>query len=284
MSNQSTRPDQPSTRAVFQSMLFVPGNRPERFSRALASGADVVCVDLEDAVPADGKEDARAAALAAMGDPRLALRVNAVTTLAGLADLVALAEAATLPPLLFVPKVEHAAEITVIRGALGSRCPGLVPLIETVKGLRAASAIAAEAGVVAIMFGGGDFSAELGVELAWGPLLFARSALVAAAAEASIPAIDVPWILMDDTDGLAEECSRAKALGFAAKAAIHPAQIEAIHGVFRPTAGEIADAADAIAAFDAAGGAAVRHKGRLLEAPVVRRYRNTLALKELIHA
>jgi citrate lyase beta subunit len=267
-----------------QSMLFVPGARPDRFAKALESGADCVCIDLEDSVPADGKIAARAAALGAMGDRRLAIRLNALSTRTGLADLLAVAEAPVKPHVLFLPKVEASAEIAVARGAIADDSVGFVPLIETVKGLEAAASIAAEPGVAMMMFGGADFAAELGVALAWEPLLHARSRLVMACAGAGVPALDVPFIALDDQDGLREECARAKSLGFAGKAAIHPAQVSVIHGVFRPTAEQVAEAEEAEAAFAAAGGAAVRFKGRMLEAPVMARYRQILALKDRIDA
>ncbi len=231
------------------SLLFVPGVRPERFAKALASPADMVCVDLEDAVPAEGKDAARAAAIAAIG-PRLAIRINAVTTACGLADLLALAEAVALPPLILVPKVESAGEIAVIRGVLGDEAR-IVPLVETPLGLRRAAKIATAPGVVAMMFGGGDMAGELGTALAWEPLLYARQALLMACAEAGVPAIDVPWIALDDSDGLADEARRAQTLGFQAKAAIHPAQIEAIHAAMRPSAALVAEARDALAAHAA---------------------------------
>lgn len=265
-------------------MLFVPGSKPERFAKALASGADCVCIDLEDSVPADGKDEARAAAIAGLGDPRLAIRINGLTTRAGVADLLAIAANAVKPPLLFMPKVESAAEIAIARGAIEAESVGLVPLIETVKGLDAATDIACEPGVAMVMFGGGDFSAELGVELAWEPLLLARSRLVMACAGAGVPALDVPFIALDDEAGLIAECKKAKALGFAAKAAIHPAQVAGIHSVFRPSAEQISEAEAAEAAFAAAGGAAVRHNGKMLEAPMMRRYRQILALKEKTYA
>lgn len=260
-------------------MLFVPGSRPERFAKALASGADVVCIDLEDAVPNADKATARDDALRAIGDaddPRYALRINGVSTRAGLADLLALADAETLPALLLVPMVESAEEIAIIRAVLAPRTPSIVPLIETARGLRRAAEIAAMPGVAAMMFGGGDLSAELGVALAWEPLLHARGAFTLACAEAGVPAIDVPFIVLDDMDGLAAETRAAKAMGFAAKAAIHPAQIAPIHAILRPTAEEIAQAREAIAAFDAAGGAAIRFKGQMLEAPIVRRFQRVL--------
>ncbi len=270
---------------MMQSMLFVPGNRPERFAKALASGADCVCIDLEDSVPAAEKASARAAALAAIADDkRLALRINAVATRAGLADLLALAETAHRPHLLFVPMVESAAEIAIVRGVLADDMVAYVPLIETVAGLRNADAIVAAQNVASIMLGGADFSAQLGVTLSWEPLLLARSQLVMAAAGAGKAAIDVPYIHLDNEAGLIDEAQKAKALGFTAKAAIHPAQIAAIHSVFRPTPSEIAEAEEAESVFAGANGAAVRFKGRMLEAPIMARYRQTLSLKDKIDA
>ena len=105
-----------------------------------------------------------------------------------------------------------------------------------------------------------------------------------ACAGADVPAMDVPYIKMDDAQGLAEECARAKSLGFAAKAAIHPSQIATIHAVFRPSALEVEEAVGAEAAFASANGAAVRFNGKMLEAPIMRRYRAILALKDRIDA
>jgi citrate lyase beta subunit len=260
------------------SVLFVPGSKPERTSKALASAARVVCIDLEDSVPASDKATARAAALAALGagDRRLALRINGIRTRAGLEDLLALVNASVAPPLLFVPMVESAAEIAVVTAAFGGNAPAIVPLIETVKGLRAAHEIAAAPGVGAMMFGGGDFAAELGVALAWEPLLAARGAFILACAGAGIGAIDVPFIGLDDQQGLIAETRAAKQLGFTGKAAIHPAQVEAINAVMLPTAEEIAEAQEAAQVFAAANGAAVRFKGRMLEAPIMRSYRRIL--------
>jgi citrate lyase beta subunit len=256
------------------SVLFVPGSRPDRFAKALASGAGLVCIDLEDAVPPDGKAGAREAAVAAIA-PGLAIRVNAVTTREGLADLLALAAAPRLPP-IFLPKVEHEEQLAIVAGVLGGGAE-LVALIETPRGLRHAHRIAAHPRVAAVMFGGGDMAAELGVALAWAPLLHARSAFVAAAAEAGRPAIDVPWIALDDAPGLADEAARARDLGFSAKAAIHPAQVDAIEAAFRPAPDAVAEARAAEAAFAEAGGGAARFKGKMLEAPVMRAYRRILA-------
>ncbi|MBL0925885.1 MAG: CoA ester lyase [Sphingomonadaceae bacterium] len=270
---------------AFTNFLFVPGNRPERYAKALASDADLVCIDLEDSVPAAEKDSARHAALAAIadhGEGRLALRINGLRTLAGLADILALSRA-TCPQHLFVPMVETAAEIEILRSILGPEV-AFIPLIESVKGLRAADTVAASPGVVALMFGGGDFAAELGVKLAWEPLLHARSELVMTCAAAGIFAVDVPYIDLDNEAGLTEECVKVRALGFHAKAAIHPRQIGAINAALRPDSREIEEARAAIAAFDAGGGAAIRFQGKMLEAPVVRRYRQILSLGEASYA
>ena len=97
-------------------------------------------------------------------------------------------------------------------------------------------------------------------------------------------AVDVPYIDLENDAGLAEECARAKALGFHAKAAIHPRQIDAIKAAFRQTLNEIEEARAAIAAFDAGGGAAIRFQGKMLEAPLIRRYRQIVSLGESSNA
>lgn len=264
---------------VVQSMLFVPGNKPERFAKALASGADSVCIDLEDAVPAEQKAEARAAALGAVStDRRIAIRINALSTRAGLADLLAVAEAEHKPALLYLPMVETAGEVAIARAVLGDAAVGLVPLIETVQGLDNAAEIAGDPSVAMLMLGGADFSVQLGVTLSWEPLLLARSQLIMACAGAGKAAIDVPWVQFDDLLGLEDETRKAKALGFAAKGAIHPAQIETIHRVMRPTADEIAEAREAEAVFAEAKGAAVRFRGKMLDAPIIKRYRQIAAI------
>lgn len=263
------------------SLIFVPGSRPDRFAKARAAGAGLTVIDLEDAVPPADKAAARDAALAqiASGEAGWAIRINAVTTAAGIADLNALAVGDIMPATLLVPMVESPVEVEIVARVLGERCPALVPLVETPKGLRHAHLIAAAPGVAAMMFGGGDFSGELGVALAWEPLLAARGAFIIACAEAKVPTIDVPFIGLDDADGLADECAKARALGFAAKAAIHPSQVATIEAAFAPSDKDVAEAEAAIAAYDAAGGKAIRFKGRMLEAPVIRNYRAILERK-----
>lgn len=271
----------------FQSLLFVPGLRRDRIAKALASGADRVCIDLEDSVPSDGKAEARDIAIAALAehaDNRLILRINSLSTKAGLTDLLALVECGHPPSLILLPMVENAAEVAIAASILAGTGVRFVPLVETARGLRSAHEIAGAPDVAAMMFGGGDLSSELDVALEWEPLLTARGQFLLACAEAGVPAIDVPFIKLDDAVGLEDETRRAKALGFAAKAAIHPDQIPVIHRVMRPTPEEIEEARAAEAAFAAAGGAAVRFRGKMLEAPIMRRYRRILTHEELNNA
>ncbi|WP_074204797.1 HpcH/HpaI aldolase/citrate lyase family protein [Parasphingorhabdus marina] len=264
----------------FTNLLFVPANRPERFEKAANSGADLICIDLEDSVPPAEKSTARESvveALTSLDLPKTAVRINGLKTEAGLTDLLALKAAPHLPALLFLPMVESATEVEIVHAVLGEQTAGLVPLIETVQGLRNGDQIAASPGVSAMMFGGGDLSAQLGTKLEWEPLLAARGAFILCCASAGVTAIDVPWIDLADDAGLKEECAKSKSLGFHAKAAIHPKQIAAIADAMRPSAAEIAEAKDAIAAFEAAGGRAISHNGHMLEAPVMQRYRHIVA-------
>ncbi len=264
------------------SLLFVPGSRPDRFAKAKAGGAGLTIIDLEDAVAAGDKGSAREAALEQVSSDGegWAVRINAVTTAAGVRDLAVLTECVDLPGTLLVPMVEAEAEIAVVVGALEGRCPALIPLIETPKGLRNTLAIAAHDAVTALMFGGGDFSGELGVELAWEPLLGARQQFILACAEARKPAIDVPFVVLDDEAGLAKECAQGLALGFAAKAAIHPRQVPTIDAAFAPSEGEVAEAREALEAYEAGGERAIRFKGRMLEAPFIKKYRAVIARAE----
>lgn len=264
------------------SLLFVPGSRADRFAKAKAGGADLTVIDLEDAVAAGDKPSARDAALGQIARERKgwAIRMNAVATAAGIRDLAGLVEADALPETMLVPMVESSAEIAIIAGALGETCPDLVPLVETPRGLRHALDIASHSKVAAMMFGGGDFSGELGVELEWEPLLAARQHFILACAEARKPAIDVPFIRLEDDAGLAEECARARAIGFAGKAAIHPRQVAAIRAAFAPSEAEVTEAREALAAYEAGGQRAIRFKGRMLEAPFIKKYRAVIAQAE----
>lgn len=264
-----------------RSLLFVPGHRPDRFEKALDSNADLVCIDLEDAVPVAQKADARSAVceFLARCEPRvlerLVIRISAATSDEGRADLHALSSA-RLPARLMLAKTENAEEIAEAAGLLGQPVRWIA-LIESASGLLGMEAICRDSVLDAVMFGGGDFAAQVGAEFAWEPLLWARSQMAVIAAAYRLPVIDVPFLDVRDPQGLESETRRVAALGFSAKAAIHPAQIDAIHRGFAPTAEALGQAREIVRAFEQAQGGAVVVDGRMVDQPIVDSARKLIA-------
>jgi len=255
---------------AYRSLLFVPGSRPDRFDKAGGAGADAVCIDLEDAVAPDGKDAARRAAVAAL-DGRFGVRMNAVGSPEGEADLEALAGAT--PVFVMIPKAASASDVAAVRAA--TDVP-LWPIVESAQGLYAAWEIAAAPGVAGVLFGGADYAADLGCTMDWEPLLHARGVLAAAGARAGVELLDVPHLdIGDEADLIASTC-RIKAMGFTGRACIHPVQIGPVHAVFTPTAVEIAHARRVFDAFAAAGGGAALLDGKLIEKPLIRAARRIL--------
>ncbi|KFG90891.1 Citrate lyase [Sphingobium herbicidovorans NBRC 16415] len=223
------------------SWLFVPGDRPDRFGKACSSGAGAVILDLEDAVAPASKAEARAAVRKFLDLPRdasrpaIAVRMNPVSTLAGLHDLAMLVELGDRLDYLIVPKAEEAAELALIGKMLAPTIdhPSIIALIESGRGVAMASQLAvASPQMAALMFGAADYAADLGKSVARYRPDFARTTIVNAAAAGGIAALDSPWFDTKDASGLAEECAASMALGFHAKAAIHPSQIDEINRAF----------------------------------------------------
>ena len=282
-----------TARLLRRSYLYVPGNRPERFEKAMNSGADAIIVDLEDAVPFDQKNQARAAVCAFLVETsesgataaEIFVRINGLRSRLGFCDLLALtapdiAAAGRLRGLL-LPKAGSADELRLVAALLDeARMPTEIgAIIETAAGVEQAAAIAAATSrLTAVMFGGADLAAEFGVDLAWSPLLFARARLVQAAVLQGKAAVEMPWIALDDETGYQDDLRRSFALGFTARAAIHPKQIAAIHAALAPSADTVAWAQRVVAAFEAAGGGACLLDGALVERPIVRRCQRILAL------
>ncbi len=269
--------------STMRCLLFVPGNRPERFEKASASGVDRVCIDLEDAVAVASKDQARDLTMAALADQPdghpFGLRINAPDTDFGQADLSALADSTARPRFLIIPKFETRKQTDRVIQALGRDCPDLILLIESARGLLDLDFELDDAApIVGIMFGGYDYSVDAGCDFAWEPLLYARSRLITVARAHGMDCIDVPWIDIKDKDGLIQETRACRALGFSAKAAIHPAQVGPIQDQFFPSENEIARAKAVIAAAEASGGEAVQLDGRLIDAPVITAARRILDL------
>jgi (S)-citramalyl-CoA lyase len=272
-----------------RSILFAPGSRPERFAKAMTVGADAVCLDLEDGVAPDGKDQARDEVvrfLAGWGGPgrgpELIVRINDPRVAAGKRDLEALARGRR-PQGVMVPKVDGEEVLEEVARALGSRSAVgfdardersrsvvLLPLIETARGLERIQEIASTpAPLDALVFGGMDLAAELGAAFEWEPLLYARSRVVHAAALAGVGAIDVPWAPLDEPDGLAEETRRAARLGFTGKLAIHPNQVPVIHAALAPDQDELARARRILEAWSKAHTGVVVVDGRMVDRPLV---------------
>jgi len=274
-----------------RSILFVPGNRADRFPRALAAGADAVVFDLEDGVEDGRKADARRAIaewLAATPASRTArfVRVNASGSAWQAEDLVWLASVSGHIEGVVLPKAESSADIERVAALAPAGC--VIPLLETARGIIGAAAIAsAPATIPALLFGAEDFTAELGIPrtLDGEELLLARSQVVLAAAAIGADAIDAVFVDLAAPERLRQDAMRARALGFRGKMAIHPDQVATINGVFSPSADEIARARRLIDAADTArrqGEGAFRFEDRMVDAPVIARARRVLALADAL--
>ncbi|MEO8037887.1 MAG: CoA ester lyase [Betaproteobacteria bacterium] len=274
-----------------RSLLFVPALRPDRYWKALDSGADIVCIDMEDAVALDRKDEGRALTLplfeqASHPHVERMVRINALSTFHGLKDLQALIECASPPPSIMIPKIRSAEEIQLIDTLLATGAARTIRycvIIETNQGLERALAIAkASSRIDSMILGAVDMSADLRCVKAWEPLLYARSRLVHAAAGARIDLLDVPYLNLDDPDGLAREARACAQLGFTGKASIHPNQLAAIHEAFSPSPAQVAKARKVCQAFEESTSGLVVVDNELIELPVVRAYYRMLAIAERI--
>ena len=263
--------------------LYVPGDRPDRFEKAVKSEADVVIIDLEDSVAAAGKDAARANARSFVEQPRskpVVVRVNDVRSPWGRSDLETLSDARALGGLR-VPKVESAADVRAVVACLDRPLP-LDCLIESARGVEAAFEIASTPDVRRIGLGEADLRGALGASDD-DALLWSRGRVVVAASAAGLPrpAMSV-YANVADIDGLVASCARGRALGFLGRAAIHPRQLPVIAQAFTPSDDEARAARellDALEAGDQAGlGVAVLRDGRFVDRAMVEGARLTLAL------
>ncbi|MEU7860865.1 CoA ester lyase [Nonomuraea sp. NPDC049141] len=260
--------------------LYVPGDRPERFDKAVASGADVVIIDLEDAVVPARKDEARANAVAYLarrtGSAEVHVRINDLASGRGRDDLAALGGLAGLDAVR-LPKVESA-------GVLDGLAVKAYALLESAAGIVAAHTIAAHPAVAGVALGEQDLAAELSItdETAMNHL---RLQVVLAAAAAGLPPVPMSvYPDVQDEAGLAASCRAGRALGLFGRTAIHPRQIPVIRRAFSPTREETDRATEIVQAAEeaerAGAGAVALPDGRFVDAPIVARARRTLALAE----
>ncbi|WP_206306005.1 CoA ester lyase [Streptomyces sp. RFCAC02] len=271
--------------------LYVPGDRPEVVAKALRSGADVVVVDLEDAVTAGRKAyalDAAADLLAERPAVPVHVRVNALD------GPLAEAEVRRLAPLpglsgLRLPKVECPSlvgRVAAWAADAGGAVPPLYALLESALGVERAYAVAtAHPAVAGIALGEADLRADLGVRDAAGLAWSRGRAVVAARAAGLAPPPQSVFPDVRDTAGLARSCAEGRALGFLGRAAIHPRQLPVIRDAYLPTDAEVAEAAEIVrAARETDAGALALPDGRFVDAAVVSAAHRTLSLSRLAHS
>ncbi len=251
-----------------RSYLFVPGDRPERFDKACASGADVVIVDLEDAVAPDRKAAARAALSAWLHpDHPVLVRINAADTAWFRED----SELAGRPGVagIMLPKAERRDDIEALRAAGAA---SVLPLIETAIGFDQARTLAGTPGVERLAFGSIDFQLDLGISGEDDALLAFRSGLVLASRLAGVAApVDGVCTAIDDAAQLAAETARARRFGFGGKLCIHPRQVLGVNAAFSPSEADVRWATRVLEAAAGAAGAAVAVDGKMVDRPVLLR-------------
>ena len=282
---------------LIRSWMFVPGHRQRMIDKALGLNADAIMLDIEDGVAPNEKDAARKNIAESLGrektpgSPARYVRINAI----GHARMDADLEAVVRPGLegLVCPKVDTPDEVRKVDGILNEKEPknqvekGRVRLliaIESPRGLLNAPAIAAASErIVGIIFGAEDFGREIGLpavrEGEARDLIYARSAIVIAAAAAHVQPIDGVWVDLNDSAGLLGFAKQSRQLGFSGMSCIHPSQVDAINTVFSPTAEEIEYCQKVLQAFEEAnarGDGSIAFGGQLIDRPIVERARRTI--------
>ncbi len=286
-----------------RSWMFVPGHRQRMIEKALGLNADAIMLDIEDGVAPNEKDTARKFIAEGLGrertpnSPTRFVRINSI----GHARMDVDLDAVVRPGLagLVLPKVETKEEVLKVERSLARRESkakikvGRIKLliaIESPKGLLNAPAIAAcSSRVVGLMFGAEDFGREMGLptrrEGEAQEMLYARSAMVIAAASAHVQAVDGVWVDLKDTEGLWAFAQQSRRLGFSGMSLIHPSQIDPINSVFSPTPEEIDYAEKVIGAFEEAnakGDGSIAFGGQLIDRPIVERARRTIEMAKLL--
>ena len=277
---------------VRRSFIFTPGLKPEMFPKAIASGADMVCIELEDGIAIKDKNEARKNTIEALetlevkSGVELVVRVNCQRTKFGLLDLEAFISTKTKVKAIMLPKVKTPDEIAFIDDLL-TDCgfdTDLHVIMETNEALESIYEIAnASKRIVALYFGGVDMAAELRVPNEYKNLIYARSKLVHAGASVGVDVIDVPYLDLDDMDGMKKEAELVRDLGFTGKGSIHPKQINMLNEIFTPSKEEIVKAKRIVDQFNASNTGLVVIDGKLIEKPVLREMQRKILIAHKIN-
>lgn len=267
----------PGLHVLRRAYLFVPADRPERFAKARASGADAVIVDLEDAVAPEAKASARDALATALdASAPLVVRINAAGTPWFEDDLELCRHPGVAAVML--PKAEG---IDAVCTVVEITYKDVLPIIESARGLREIHSIASVPGVIRLAFGSVDLALDLGIDCApdgaESELLAFRSQVVLASRLAGLAApVDGVSTAIEDLQRLQADTERSRRLGFGAKLCIHPKQLAIVQAVFTPTPERLDWARRVCKAFETAGGSAVAVDGQMVDLPVVQRARAVL--------
>ena len=278
--------------SVRRSFIFTPGLKPEMFPKAISSGADMVCIELEDGIAIKDKDEARKNTFKALetlevkSGVELVVRVNCQRTKFGLMDLEAVVSSKINVKAIMLPKVKTPDEITFIDDML-TDCglnTDLHVIMETNEALESIYDIAhASKRIVAIYFGGVDMAAELRVPNEYKNLIYARSRLVHAGASVGVDVIDVPYLDLEDMDGMKKEAELVRDLGFTGKGSIHPKQINILNEIFTPSKEEIIKAKKIVDQFNESDTGLVVIDGKLIEKPVLREMQRKILIADKIN-
>lgn len=285
--------------ALRRTMLFIPGNNPGMIQNAGVLGADSIILDLEDAVSLSEKDSARilvgkAIQTVDFGDSEIVVRINPLTTAYGPKDLEAMA--LVQPHALLVPKADEAQirlasetlDVLERKAGIPAGAIKLIPLIESAYGIeKVYEIIQASSRNVAILFGGEDYTADMGVRrtLEGEEILYARNRVAVACKALGVDSIDTPFTDVDNFEGLREDTLKARNLGFTGKAAINPRQVDAIHNAFAPEPAEIKHALRVLEAMEMAeheGKGVFSLDGKMVDAPIINRAQQTVALAKVL--
>jgi len=291
MSTAAGLPDAASALTLARSFLFVPANRPERYAKALASGAGAVIIDLEDAIGPDQKPAARTqleeafAHLPLADRARVVVRINAAGTAWHADDLALVGKLAHLGLAgVVLPKAESPDQLAHLAASVGQAC-ALLPIIETATGLVAIDDIARSPQVARLLFGNLDFQADLGMSC--GPdeaeLQPVRLALVVASRRAGLAtAVDGVTPGTGDLAQVQADAERSRRSGLGARLCIHPQQVPVVNAALGPTAAEIDWANRVLAQSSRTGGSVFTLDGRMVDEPLLRKARHVLAQQQFV--
>lgn len=285
--------------ALRRTMLFIPGNNPGMLQNAGVLGADSIILDLEDAVSLSEKDSARilvgkAIQTVDFGSSEIVVRINPLNTVYGPKDLEAMALAK--PDVLLIPKADEAQirlasetlDLMERKAGMPAGSIKLIPLIESAYGIeKVYEIIQSSARNVAILFGGEDYTADMGVRRTFDgdEILYARNRVAIACKALGVDAIDTPFTDVDNFEGLRTDTLKARNLGFTGKAAINPRQVEPIHHAFAPETAEIRHALRVLEAMEMAeqeGKGVFSLDGKMVDAPIINRAQQTVALAKVL--